>query len=185
MFIQTSHYDSIAAMIPTYTPEGDITTVIATNGHQQKVKGRVRTVLNRLARSYSTDLVALKEKVTLATERSLLQPLPLAPGLVLFPLKLRLPRVSGDQTTGYINFHSVIDVVENHIPPYHSTIRLIGGTEIPVLWTTHTVKQHLQQARLAISYTAYDPEIPPDLSIHIYHAIKGLCRLASFRHSPH
>lgn len=180
MFKQIPQYDCIAAMIPTYTPKGDSTTIITTNGNQEEINRCTHAVLLRLARSLSLDLVALS---SLATEKSNFQPLPLASGLVLCPLKVRLPHVSGDLTTGYINLHSVIDVLKNHTKPYQSTIRLIGGTEIPILWTPTTVKQHLQQARLAISHTAYDPDIPPELSIHIYHLIKGLCRLASFPHS--
>lgn len=184
MLKQISQYHCIAAMMPTYTPEGDITTVIATNGSQQEIYRRISTVLIYLARTLSLDLVALKKKSSLATEKRILQPLPLAPGLVLVPLKVRHPQILGDITMGYINFHSVMGVSKNHTNPYQSTIKLTGGTEIPILWTPATVKQHLQQARLAISYTAYDPAIPPELSIHLYHTIKVLSQLASFRHSP-
>ena len=184
MMKKMPRYDCIAAMIPTYTLEGDITTVIATNGSQQEIRRLLRSALVRLARSRSIDLVALKEKTALATEKSILQPLPLAPGLVLCPMKVRHPLVRGDTTTGYINFYSIIDVIKNHTPPYRSTVRLVGGTEIPVIWTVATVKQHLQHARLAISYTAWDPEIPPNLSIHIYHLIKEFQQLLSSRHSP-
>ena len=183
MMKKLPRYDCIAAMIPTYTLEGDATTVIATNGSQQEISRLLRTVLLRLARSRSMDLVALKAKTALATEKSILQPLPLAPGLVLCPLKVRHPLVPGDTTTGYINFYSIIDVMKNHTAPYQSTVKLVGGTEIPIIWTVATVKQHLQQARLAISYTACDPEIPPDLSMHIYYVIKEFQRLLSSRHS--
>ncbi len=182
MMKKMPRYDCIAAMMPTYTLEGDITTVIATNGSQQEIRRLLRSALVRLARSRSIDLVALKAKAALATEKAIFQPLPLAPGLVLCPLKVRHPLVRGDTTTGYINFYSIIEVLKNHTPPYQSTVRLVGGTEIPVIWTVATVKQHLQQARLVISYTAWDPGIPPHLSMHIYHVIKEFQQLLSSRH---
>lgn len=176
--------DSIAALLPRYTSEGDITTIISANGSQQEIKKSIATVLNRLARSRCLDLVTLKKKSSLVTETKILQPLPIAPGLVLVPLKVRHPKIPGDITIGYVNFHSVVKVSKNHTRPYQSTIRLIGGAEIPIIWTPATVKQHLQQARLTISSAAYDPAIPPELSIHLYHTIKALCQLASLRHSP-
>lgn len=174
--------DCIAALIPTYTPEGDSTILIRTDGSYQKIDRRVKTVLNHLARSLSIDLVSLKAKSALATEKSNFQPLPLAPGLVLCPVKLRQPLVPGDTTVGYINFHSVSSVTKHHTKPYQSTVRLMGGTDIPILWTTTTVKQRLQQARLALSHTAYDSEVPLELSIHLYHIIKAIYRMTSSRH---
>ena len=177
MFEQMPHYDHIAAIIPCYTAAGDATAIISTNGSQKTINTRIRTVLSRLARSRATDLVALKQKAARATDRSILQPLSLAPGLVLCPLKLRLPRVAGDTTTGYINFHAVIDVTPSSSKPYQSTITLTGGTELAVLWTPGTVKKHLQHARLALSCTAHDPEIPSEMTFLIHNLVKSICSL--------
>jgi len=163
MFDQT--YERIAAIIPCYTATGDTTTIIATNGSQIANTSRIRTVIQRLARSRATDLTALKRKAACATEHAILQPLSLAPGLVLCPFKVRIPRVSGDTSIGYINFHAVTSITTNHNKPYQSTIKLIGGTELPALWTPNTVKKHLQLARLAMSYTAHDPAMRPELTL--------------------
>ena len=177
MFKKMSHYDHIAAIIPCYTAEGDTTAIISTNGSYNAINTRIRTVLSRLARSRAIGLIVLKQKAAQATDRSMLQPLSLAPGLVLCPLKLRLPRVAGDTTTGYINFHAVTDVTPSGSKPYQSTITLTGGTKLPVLWTPGTVKKHLQHARLALSCTAHDPEIPPEMTSLIHNLVKSICSL--------
>ena len=165
MFTQNSNYERIAAIIPSYTATGDTTTIIDTNGSKRANNTRIHTVLQRLARSRATDLIALKRNAAGVTDRTILQPLSLAPGLVLCPLKVRIPRVSGDTSIGYINFHAVTSVSANHNKPYQSTIKLTGGTELPVLWTPGTVKKHLQYARLAMSYTAHESAMRPELTM--------------------
>jgi hypothetical protein len=157
------NYNHIAAIIPDYTEAGDTTTIITTDGKHTSTNTRIRTVLRRLAHSRSTDLTALRQHTTLATGRSILQPLPIAPGLVLCPIKTRIPRVTGDTSTGYINFHAVTGVAENNLSTYQATVKLTGGTDIPVFWTSATVKKHLQSARLAISHSSQSTESHPDL----------------------
>ena len=164
MLRHKSTYDRIAAMIPCYTATGDTTIIISTDGRQQTNTTRIRTILKHLARSRATDLVALNEKATHATDHRILQPLSLAPGLLLCPLKTRIPRVGGDTSIGYGNFHAVISVTANHNKPYQSTIKLTGGTEIPILWAPDTVKRYLKDARLAMTCTDHDPGIRPELT---------------------
>lgn len=157
--------ERIAAIIPCYTAIGDNTKIIDTNGSIQTTSTRLSTVLNRLARSHATDLVALKQKVAGITDHTLLQPLPLAPGLVLCPMKLRPPKVPGDTSVGYINLHALLSVISNQQRPSQSIIKLIGGTELTALWKINTVKKHFQYGRLALAYTAHSPETPPEITI--------------------
>jgi hypothetical protein len=160
---QMSNYGNIAAILPHYTASGDTTTIITTDGKETHTNTRIRTVIRRLAHSRATDLTALRKRTACSTGRSLLQPLPLAPGLVLCPVKIRVPRITGDTSTGYINFHAVKGVAESTALAYQAIVTLTGGTDIPVLWTSETVKKHLQSARLAISQTIQSPESHPDL----------------------
>lgn len=139
----------IAAIIPCYQPGGDSTAIIAVDGSVTSLTARIRTVLRRLARLRAIDLGALRSRTRAATERRNLEPLPLAPGLVLVPVKVRQPRVAGDTTTGYINFHAVTTVAANKNKPYQTTVTLAGKTELPVLWTPATVNRQLALARLA------------------------------------
>ena len=190
MFNHHSNYDRIAAIIPSYTATGDTTTIIVTNGSQVVNNTRIRTVIIRLARSRATDLTALKHKAACATERTHLQPLSLAPGLVLCPLKVRIPRVAGDTSIGYINYHAITSVTANYNKPYQSTIKLTGGTDVPILWTPSTVKKHLQQAKLAMSYTAPDSAMRPELTLIAQKQVEVMYDLLVFqfqllRESPH
>lgn len=143
-------YDQIAAILPSYSPQGDHAVIISTDGLSTATVNNVRTLIKRLARSRSTDLVALKAHAARATHRSILQPLPLAPGLVLIPVKVRQPRISGDTCTGYVNLHAITNVAICKQQPYRSTLSLAGNTELPVLWSTTTINKQLQYARLAL-----------------------------------
>lgn len=145
--------DSIAAILPCYSSTGDSTTIITTDGKTSTDIAKVRTVIRRIALNRATDLVALKQHVTRTTQRVILTPLPLSPGLVLCPVKVRRPRITGDTSTGYVNYHAVTAVQKYGKPPFQSAITLTGGTEIPVLWARATVIRHLQHARLAIADT--------------------------------
>lgn len=179
--------DQIAAIIPCYTQTGDSTIIITTKGSQQTIPVRVHTIIKRLARNYSMDLIALKQKTMDITDHALLQPLPLAPGLVLCPIKLRTPRISGDTTIGYINFHAALSITGAQNKPYQSIIKLAGGMDLPSLWQPSTVKGHFQDARLVLSHTAPSAEIPFALTLFsqkITEAIYALLSMQSFQHAP-
>jgi hypothetical protein len=163
MLEKMPNYNQIAAILPRYTSAGDTTTIITTDGQEMSTKTQIRTILRRLAHSRSKDLIALRQNTTRATGRRVLQPLPLAPGLVLCPVKTRIPRITGDTSTGYINYHAVTGVAENSLVAYQAIVSLAGGTNIPVFWTSDTVNKHLQSARLAISHTVQSPDAHPDL----------------------
>ncbi len=156
-------FNHIAAILPHYTSEGDTTTIITTDGKQTSTAASIRTVLRRLAHSRAMDLTALRQHTLLATGQRILQPLPIAPGLVLCPMKTRIPKVTGDTSTGYINYHAVMGVAEKNCSSYQAVITLTGNTDIPVYWTSTTVKKHLQSAKLAMSCTAQSPDSHPDL----------------------
>ena len=142
-------YAKIAAIVPCYTATGDSTILYSADGITTVLNSRVRTVIQRLARSRAVDLTALRAKTRAVTERTNLEPLPLAPNLILVPFKVRRPRVAGDATTGYINLHAIASVCPNTKKPYQTTLTLSGKTEISVLWTVGTINRQLALARLA------------------------------------
>lgn len=156
-------YEKIAAIVPCYSSTGDSTTVVATDGSTTKLTARVRTVIQRLAKSRAVDLAALRANVRAITEKTNLEPLPLAPGLVLVPVKVRFPRIAGDATTGYINLHSVSKVNATTKKPYQTTITLSGKAEISVLWTSATVSRQLALARLAASSAPTTKLLPTEM----------------------
>lgn len=157
-----SQPERIAAILPCYSQTGDTTKIFTTDGGCNTTNLRIRTVVHKLALSRATDLVALKKRTAAATQRAILQPLPLTPGLVLCPVKVRTPRVSGDTSTGYVNYYAIRGVEKHNKTPYQAIISLAGGTKIPVIWTAFTVNKHLQDARLALAYSQY----PTTAAVH-------------------
>ena len=178
--------DQIAAIIPRYTQTGDSTIIITTKGNEQTIPVRVHTIIKRLARNYSMDLIALKQKTMAITNHALLQPLPLAPGLVLCPIKLRIPRIPGDTTIGYINFHAALSITGAQNKPYQSIIKLAGGIDIPSLWQPSTIKMHLQDATLVLAHTAHSAQIPIEITLigqKITEAIYALLSMQSLHYA--
>lgn len=147
----------IAAIIPYYGPAGDSTRIITRDGGLITLTARIRTIIRQLAQSRAVDLAVLKTNARLATARKNLSPLPLAPGLVLAPLKIRRPRISGDITTGYVNIYATAAVKANPHQPYQATIILAGATELPVMWSVATVQRQLALARLAAGALSSGP----------------------------
>ena len=143
-----SIHNRIAAILPCYGPQGDGCQILSVDGCSHIVTSRVPTVLRRLARSRAIDLQELRRRSGGITCRRLLQPLPLAPGLTLVPLKVRQPRVAGDPAIGYVNLCSVIAVNKPAARPGQSLIELRGGGQITCLWNSGTVQRLLSLARL-------------------------------------
>ena len=153
MLSQIPQYNNIAAILPCYQTSGDLTTIITIDGESVTGGLRIRTIIKQLAKSRATDLVALKKHTSHMIDQILLQPLPLEPGLTLFSVKVRKPRLPGDTSTGYINLHAVTDISQNHAA--QTIIKLSGGTHVSALWSVATVKKHMQSARLASVYAPH------------------------------
>ncbi len=157
MLYQLPPHEQIAAIIPSYSPQGDHAAVISTDGLTANTASSVRTLIRRLAYSRSTDLIALKARAAAVTRRSILQPLALTPGLVLVPVKVRKPRIAGDTSTGYVNLHAITAVLSGPDRLYRSILALSGGVKLPVLWSPATVHKQLQYARLTLSHLPLQP----------------------------
>lgn len=142
----------IAAVIPCYCSQGDMTIILTTEGDSITTRVRIRTILRRLAANQATDLGALKKLINSATGQAILHPLPFTANLVLFPVKIRKPRIAGDVSIGYVNLHAVTAISKNK--KSGTIISLSGGAKVSTLWTIATVKKHMQFARLAITQTA-------------------------------
>ena len=148
-------HSDIAALLPCYTSTGDCTSLLTRDGTVRLLTLRVRTAIARLARRQATDLLALKQACSQNTRRTNLQPLPLSPELLLFPVKSRTPRVPGDTCIGYINYHAVTSVIPCAQNPAHATISLAGAHTITALWRAATVTRYLQLSQLAAFAAPY------------------------------
>ncbi|HWR41458.1 MAG TPA: hypothetical protein VN611_18345 [Patescibacteria group bacterium] len=149
-----SVHSRIAALLPCYTSQGDSCQVLSSDGLCHVIPCRVPAVLRRLARSRALDLTELRRQTGGLTCRRLLQPLPLAPGLVLVPFKVRQPRVPGDPAIGYVNLHAISEINAKVSAPYRSIVQLVSGRQIPCFWNTATIHRLLAMARLTAPETA-------------------------------
>lgn len=163
---------TIAAIIPYYNALGDSTSILTTDGGQLNCNCRIRTVIARLARSQAADLPELRRQ-SANSRHCVLQPLALSPRFVLFPVKVRKPRIKGDPSIGYINLYTAKHIEPNQENRAQALITLSSGHSITSCWTASTVQRHLQQAKLTAAYsprtrtafsvqeqnTAYDPAL--------------------------
>lgn len=145
----------LAAILPCYDSQGDSVTLLTPAGTSSQLPVSIRTALRRLAKARAIDLSALKQQTERATGQRILHTLPLADDLVLVPVKVRIPQVSRDNCTGYINCCYVKAVCATANPPYKSLVVLTSGTEIPSLWSAATVEKHLRAARLLAGKPTY------------------------------
>lgn len=136
----------ISALLPYYTPVGDSSLIYTAAGEKISVAVKIKTVIRQLASRQAIDLYQLKAKTAQLTKCTIWQTLVLAPDLVLVPLKIRKPKISGDATGGYFNFHQI---KSTRSAANGTCVELKSGEKITVLWKTDTVDAHLQRAHLA------------------------------------
>lgn len=142
---------AVAAIFPVYKENGDETMVIYQDGSHDTVPLKVRTVINRLAKLYSLDLLQLKKKTEGITQRSLYNPIVMSPSVILVPVKTRKPRVTGDSTLSYINLPTVKKISPSTVPDCRSQIKLTDNYAAECLWTPATVRKRFKEAELLSS----------------------------------
>lgn len=136
----------IVAIVPVYTKNGDESMVLTCNGQTLSLSLKAATIVRRLANRHTIDLCSLKNKTAKITRSTIWQPLVLAPDLVLVPVKIRKPKISGDTTGGYINFTAIQKIESAEIG---SVLSLAGNHHVQTLWKRTTLYEHLQKAHLA------------------------------------
>lgn len=179
------HHDWIAALVPCYGAAGDTTVTLRADGSTQTTELGLRSVLLRLLREQALDLDALRKKSAQPGRRPVLQPLPLSHGLLLCPLKLRLPKVAGDTCTGYVNVHLVESVTHCAEPPHQCCLQLCGGHQLPAVWSLETVNRHLHTARLCQQRSYFSPQAAPDLLPMAHKIAELMYELLLYKATPH
>lgn len=146
----------IAALLPAYTNEGDITRILLTNGTELVCRRTMRSTLAKLARRRCKDVTLLRRWASRYTHRALNNPIAASSDLVLVPVKTRRPRVEGDGTMAHVNvvaisgetFRQHDGVSRKKVAGKRSTvIALAGGSKLPVLWSEKTTLAHIREAR--------------------------------------
>ena len=141
----------IAALLPAYTQEGDVTRILLTNGTELVYRRTVRSTLTKLARRRCKDVTLLRRWASRYTHRALNNPIAASADLVLVPVKTRRPRVEGDGTMAHVNVVAISgDTFRQKTKPRGknpTVIALAGGSKLPVLWSEKTTLAHIREAR--------------------------------------
>ncbi len=166
--------DAIAALLPEYTPEGDATRVLCTDGRALLYPRTMRATLCAIARRRCKDLSLLRRWAAGYTHRALNNPIAASADLVLAPVKARTPRIPGDETMAAVNVAARPAPCLVPAPPKpravatrppagpgrpraagaqpsraepRAVIRLAGGAAVASLWSQKTTLAHLAAAR--------------------------------------
>ncbi len=142
----------IAALLPAYTQDGDVTRILLTNGTELVYRRTIRSTLAKLARRRCKDVTLLRRWASRYTHRALNNPIAASADLVLVPVKTRRPRVDGDGTMAHVNVVAISgDTFRQRAADSRgknpTVISLTGGRALPVLWSEKTTLAHIREAR--------------------------------------
>lgn len=144
-------YD-LAVLAPVYVEGGgDMTRVMTEDGQMWNDPRPVPVVLKGVARHFGVDLTAVRERYGEILGRRLYVPLPIAPSLMLVPIKMRLPRVQKDGTTGYVAPHLIDRVVPGKTSTC-CTLLFCGGQKVECLQSSDFALQQLRHARIVQTF---------------------------------
>ncbi len=146
----TNNFEELSAIFPVYTPTGEQTKLFFRTGRTEQAAKKIHAYLQNMASFYTFDLIALRNQSGKRTGHSHLLPLPFSPCLLLFPVKVRRPRVIGDFTMGYINKYAIEKIEPSSNAPYRTKIFLSGGHQLYSLWTAATIRQNMLRASLSL-----------------------------------
>ncbi|RYD07034.1 hypothetical protein N752_00195 [Desulforamulus aquiferis] len=110
---------------------------------------KVRSVVNKLAKHHCADLQLLKKKAADILGKKIFCPIILGSELVLIPVKVRKPRIEGDNTLAYINLCSVKNTSVSKNPPFKTLIQLERGLSVGSYWSISTLTSKINHAGLA------------------------------------
>ncbi len=134
----------IAALLPEYTPEGDATRILLTDGTERLYPRTLRATLRTIACRRCQDIALLRRWAGRYTHRTINNPIAASADLVLAPVKTRLPRVAGDAAMAHVN----VAALRASAPAgTRSVIALAGGASVPALWSEKTTRAHLAAAQ--------------------------------------
>jgi len=137
----------VVGLIPEYSEQGDCCRIIcrAADGHVYSFNDNrsVESAKRMLARCYAVDLAAQARLLQRDYHRSPPLPFYFPDGRIFVPFKLRLARIAGDASYGFIE----LDFVSRIIPGANGRCQLVltAGETLPVF-------SHITTARLALYF---------------------------------
>lgn len=136
----------VEAIIPLREENGgNFTKVIIENGFEWTEEVRCSTYIKKLARVVSFDTQAWIANASKVISRSYGIPLPLHPGVVLVPVKVRIAEYKDEGTSGYVNLLKIegMERVDKKITRLFFT----SGLEIDVMSSYGNLNPLLIQAK--------------------------------------
>lgn len=164
----------VVGLVPVYSDQGDGCRIIcrAADGNVYSFNDfrSVESAKRILARCYSLDLPAQARLLQRDYHRSPPLPFYLSDGRIFVPFKLRLARITGDASYGFIE----LDFVSRIIPGSNGRCQLVlsAGETLPVF-------SHITTARLALYFgmeikkTLNQPQPDPDQELlQAFHTLR-------------
>lgn len=152
--------ERLAMLMPIYREGGgDMTRVVLQDGAVWDDPRPLTVVLKGIARYFTVDLVAVRERYGDILGKRLYVPLPLSPHLVLVPLKMRTPRVQKDGTTGYVATHVVERVLEGQNTT-SCQLYVQGAGKVECLQSRDFAKAQLRNARIVQTFYQQKMNLP-------------------------
>ncbi|WP_196594235.1 hypothetical protein [Pectinatus sottacetonis] len=139
------HDGEILAILPRYTERGDGTVIVSCDGKEVFYSKGEKPVLKEICNRYCKDIHLMRDWARQYTGQKIWMPLGFSWELVLVPMRIRGPKIQGDETLGYFNYLHINDAVEVDNKVY---LVMENNTRYLVLWSLDTVKQHLKDAML-------------------------------------
>jgi len=152
----------VVGLVPVYSAEGDICHIIcAADGHNYSFyeARSVEGVKRILARCYALDLAAQARLLQRDYHRSPPLPFYFSDGRIFVPFKLRLARISGDASYGYIELRMISRI--NPGVEGKCQLLLADGEVLPVFSQITTARLALYFG-LEIQKNYFQPEPDPD-----------------------
>lgn len=164
----------VVGLVPEYSDQGDGCRIIcrAADGHIYSFNDyhSVESTKRMLARCYALDLTAQARLLQRDYHRYPPQPFYFSDGRIFVPFKLRMARIAGDASYGFIE----LDFVSRIIPDSNGKCQLIlsAGEVLPVF-------SHITTARLALYFgmeikkTFIQPQPDPDQELlQAFHTLR-------------
>lgn len=171
----------VVGLVPVYNDHGDCCRIIcrAVDGHIYTSDDfrSVESARRILANCYALDLSAQARLLQRDYHRSPPLPFYFSDGRIFVPFKLRLVRIAGDASYGFVE----LDIVSRIIPGSNGRCQLIlsAGEILPVF-------SHITTARLALYFgmeiikTLIQPQPNPDQELlQVFHTLRRFLHSSS------
>jgi len=140
----TLNWDSVLAFYPSYSPQGIMSMVVYPD-ETIVTPYSIKTLVRQSCRQFALDQKALRNAAQFVSGKRNLTPLPLSMGCTFAPLKVHVPRVSGDAAYGYFRLQAILRIESIDKA---SRVVLGNGTITPLALTQTAALAHAARAML-------------------------------------